>query len=193
MPRAKEFNPDQALQRAMELFWKKGYEATSVQDLVEQMGINRFSLYSTFGSKHALFIAALDRYRDEIVTDGVAVLEGSEEGIPAIRRYFNDALRFFASARGRRGCLMTNSAVEMAPHDRKAAEKVSAHLERLENAFYRQLLKAQKDGDLDKSRNICDWARFLTGAAQGLGVMMKAGQDRHALEGYVDTVLSALA
>ncbi len=64
MPRVKEFDPDQALDRAMELFWRKGYEATSVQDLVEHMGINRFSLYDTFGSKHELFMAALDRYSE---------------------------------------------------------------------------------------------------------------------------------
>ncbi len=87
---------------------------------------------------------------------------------------------------------MTNSAVEMAPHDEQAAEKVRAHLERLENAFHRQLLKARKDGELEKSQNLRDLARFLTGAAQGMGVMMKAGQDRRALEGYVSVVLSAL-
>lgn len=192
MPRAKAFDPDLALDRAMQLFWRKGYEATSVQDLVEQMGINRFSLYDTFGSKHALFMAALDRYRDEIVTAGLSQLEGAEKGLAAIRGYFEGAVDAFGSSPGRCGCLMTNSAVEMAPHDEKAAEKVRAHLERLENAFHRQLVKALQEGELERSEDLRDLARFLTGAAQGMGVMMKAGQDRRVLEGYVGVVLSAL-
>jgi hypothetical protein len=80
----------------------------------------------------------------------------------------------------------------MAPHDSQAGAKVSAHMKRVENAFYRQLLTAQTPGEMKKSQNIRDWARYLTGAAQGLRVMMKAGEDRRALRGYVDTVLSAL-
>ena len=192
MPRPKQFDPDQALRRAMELFWEKGYEATSVQDLVDSMGINRFSLYGAFGSKHDLFIASLDRYSDEVVTDGLAGLEGAEEGIPAIRRYFEAKLGSFVSESRPMGCLMTNSAVEMAPHDSEAGAKVSAHLKRMENAFYRQLLSAQADGELKNGQNPRDLARYLTGAAQGLGVMMMAGQDRRALRAYVDTILSAL-
>ena len=72
MPRPKAFDPDAALQQAMQVFWERGYEATSVQDLVQGMGINRFSLYSTFGGKHQLFVTALERYRDTIVADLLA-------------------------------------------------------------------------------------------------------------------------
>ncbi|MEE8520385.1 MAG: TetR family transcriptional regulator [Gemmatimonadota bacterium] len=193
MPRTKEFDPDQALDRAMQLFWRKGYEATSVQNLVDQMGINRFSLYSTFGSKHDLFLAALDRYRDEVVTDGVSMLEGPEVGISAIRCYFESAAEMAATSKGRRsGCLMTNAAVEVAPHDKEAAARIEAHLERLENAFYRQLRNARKEGELKAGQSLRDLARFLTGAAQGLGVMVTAGKERRALARYVAVVLAAL-
>ena len=75
MPRPKAFDPDAALQKAMQVFWERGYEATSVDDLVQCMGINRFSLYSTFGGKHQLFVAALERYHDTIVADLVGELE----------------------------------------------------------------------------------------------------------------------
>ena len=84
----------------MQVFWERGYEATSVQDLVQGMGINRFSLYSTFGSKHQLFVAALERYRDTIVADLVGELEQSAAGLAAIRQFFTRLVDFFASAQG---------------------------------------------------------------------------------------------
>lgn len=192
MSRPREFNPDVALERAMKLFWKQGYESTSIQDLVDFMGINRFSLYDTFGSKHQLFMKALDRYRDEVVTDGLRMLEGPEAGLPAIELYFKSALAMSEPSSNRAGCLMTNCAVEMAAHDEELASKVRAHLERLENAFHRQLRQARRDGELESRQNLRDLARYLTGAAQGLGVLVKVGQDRKALRGYVNVVLGAL-
>jgi TetR/AcrR family transcriptional repressor of nem operon len=192
MPRAKEFDPDRALDRAMELFWRKGYEATSIQDLVDRMRINRFSLYQTFGSKHDLYLAALDRYRDEVVGDALAAMEGPEAGLAAIRRYFRNAVEFAASRTGWKGCLMTNSAVELAPHDREAAARVAAHLARLEEVFYRRLLEARSKGELGSERKLRELARYLTGAAQGLAVLSKGSPGRRALQGYVSVVLSAL-
>lgn len=192
MARTKEFDPEQALDRAMQLFWRKGYEATSVQDLVDHVGINRFSLYDTFGSKHELFLAALDRYRDRIVSEGLSMLEAPAEGLAAIRRYFKSVLDGAATSAKRRGCLMTNSAIELAPHDAAAAAKVRAHLVRLEAAFHRQLGAARRRGELRARQNLRDLARYLTGAAQGLGVLMKAGRDHAALKSYVAVVLSAL-
>ena len=117
MPRPKAFDPDAALQKAMHVFWERGYEATSVQDLVEGMGINRFSLYSTFGNKHQLFVTVLERYCATIGANLVGDLEHSAAGLTAIRQFFTRLVDFFASAKGWRGCLMTNTAVELAPHD----------------------------------------------------------------------------
>jgi TetR/AcrR family transcriptional repressor of nem operon len=192
MPRAKAFDPDAALQRAMQVFWERGYAATSVQDLVHGMGINRFSLYSTFGGKHQLFVAALERYRDTVVADLVSELEQAVAGLPAIRQFFTRLVRFFASARGWRGCLITNTAVELAPHDPQAAAKVQAYVVRLEEAFYRALLQAQQTGQLAASHACRDLARFLTGSALGLGVLAKTSPGRQALEGYATVVLSVL-
>lgn len=192
MPRTKAFDPDEALDRAMQLFWRQGYEATSVQELVDHMGINRFSLYDTFGCKHELFLAALDRYRDQVVTLGLRVLEGPRSGLEAIRRYFAGALDSVSARGGWRGCLMTNTAVEVAPHDRPTAARVRAHLERQERAFYRQLERAREAGELSSGDDLQDLARYLTGAAQGLGVLAKARRGRRELENYVAVVLSVL-
>lgn len=192
MPRAKEFDPERALEQAMELFWQKGYEATSVQDLVDRMGINRFSLYDTFGSKHALFLKALDRYRDRVVGAALRGLEGPAAGLSVIRDYFDSTIEFGSSKRGWMGCLMTNCAAELVPHDDEAAVKVQAHLRRLENAFYRQLRVARAAGDLKTGASPRDLARFLAGAVQGLGVMCRASVGKRALKSYVETTLSVL-
>jgi len=193
MPRPKAFDPDAALQKAMQVFWERGYEATSVEDLVQGMGINRFSLYSTFGGKHQLFVAALERYRDTIVADLVGELEQSRSGLAAIRQFFTRLVDFFASSQGWRGCLMTNTAVELAPHDPQAAAKVQAYVVRLEEAFYRVLLQAQPTQQ-DAAAHACrDLACFLTGSALGFGVLAKTSPGRQVLEGYARVVLSVLA
>lgn len=191
MPRSKEFDPDHALDRAMRLFWEKGYEATSVQDLVEGMDINRFSLYSTFGSKHDLFLKALDRYRDQVVSAALKAMEETDGGLQLIRRYFDATLKFVNSKQGWQGCLMTNSAVEL-PHDVEAGPKIQAHLKRLEDAFHRQLSVAQRTGELQTERRPRELARYLTGVTQGLGVLSKGSPGRRALKSYVDTALSIL-
>src|SRR2546428_10205183 len=131
MPRPKAFDPDEALQKAMQVFWERGYEATSVEDLVQHMGLNRFSLYSTFGGKHQLFVAALERYRDTIVADLVGELEQSAAGLAAIRQFFTRLVDFFASSQGWCGCLMTHTAVELSPHVSRVAGQGHDHMLRL--------------------------------------------------------------
>jgi TetR/AcrR family transcriptional regulator, transcriptional repressor for nem operon len=192
MPRPKAFDPDAALHKAMQVFWERGYAATSMQDLVQGMGINRFSLYSTFGDKHQLFVAALERYRETIVADLVGELEHSAAGLAAIRQFFTRLVNFFAAPRGWRGCLITNTAIELAPHDPQAAAKVQAYVVRLEEAFYRALLQAQQAQQLAVAHACRDLACFLTCSALGLGVLAKTSPGRQALEAYAAVVLSVL-
>jgi TetR/AcrR family transcriptional regulator, transcriptional repressor for nem operon len=193
MPRTKAFDPDEVLQKAMQIFWEHGYAATSADTFVQGMGINRFSLYSTFGGKHRLFVVALDRYRDTVVADIVGELEQAVSGRATIRQFFTRLVDFFGSAHGWRGCLITNTAVELAPHDAQAAAKVQAYVVRLEEAFYRALLQAQQTGQVAASSKGRDLARFLTGSALGLGVLAKTLPGHRALEGYAAVVLSVLA
>jgi TetR/AcrR family transcriptional repressor of nem operon len=176
----------------MQVFWERGYEATSIEDLVQGMGINRFSLYSTFGDKHQLFVTVLERYSATIVAALMGELEHSAAGLPAIRKFFTRLVEFFASARGWRGCLITNTVVELAPHDPQAAAKVQAYVVRLEEAFYRVLLQAQQTQQLAPSHACRDLARFLAGSALGLGVLAKTSPGRQALEGYAAVVVSVL-
>ncbi len=192
MPRTKEFDPDQVLEKAMQVFWMKGFEATSVQDLVNAMGINRFSMYSTFGNKRQLFLHALDRYCDKVVSGVFEMLDRFEEGAEAIRKFFMAMLEFSCTEQGRHGCLMINSTVELAPHDQMTAARVRAHLDRLENAFSRALSHEYRNRPGEDEKNIQDISRFLSGALLGLGVMARGAPAREVLESHVGITLSVL-
>lgn len=191
MPRAKEFDPDTVLERAMELFWTKGYEATSIKMLVAHMGINRFSLYSTFGDKHQLFLSALARYHQQVADAEISILEGSDDGLESIRRYFRALLDRFTAESGSKGCFMTNTTVELGPHDAKAKESTGAFLLQLQAAFYHALLRAQQRGEIREPR-INDYARHLTNTAQGLGVLAKISPNREILDSIVAVSLGGL-
>jgi TetR/AcrR family transcriptional repressor of nem operon len=190
--RPKEFERDVVLDRAMQVFWSRGYEATSIQHLVDRMGIQRGSLYDTFGDKRALFFAAINRYDQVVTAKLVAVLEDPGSGKDAIRRFFRLKVEA-ALERGRpRGCLVTNSAAELGARDRGAASRVATALTKIEAAFHRAVVRAQKTGEIDPARNPRALARFLTSSAQGLSVMAKASPDRAVLGDIVKVILKAL-
>ena len=191
MPRAKEFDPDTVLEKAMDLFWTKGYEATSIKMLVGHMGINRFSLYSTFGDKHQLFLAAMERYHQKTADAEIAILEGSEDGLESIRRYFVALIDRYTGEGGSKGCFMTNTTTELAPHDEAAKEKTGAFLLQMQAAFYHALIRAQKAGEIREAR-LNDYARFLTSTAQGIAVLAKIGPSREILESIRDVAMKAL-
>lgn len=192
MPRAKEFDPDIVLNRAMELFWSKGYEATSIKNLVDHMGINRFSLYSTFGDKHQLFLSACDRYHETMAEDGLRQLEESEDGLESIRRYMWQLVDRYLGEDGSRGCFMTNTTCELTPHDTEAAEKTGAYLLRVQAAFYRALGRAQQRGEIHNQHRLNDYARFLTSSVQGLAVLAKVKPNRDVFEAVVNVTVDSL-
>ncbi|MEM7772562.1 MAG: TetR/AcrR family transcriptional regulator [Cyanobacteria bacterium P01_E01_bin.6] len=193
MGRHKEFDRNEVLDKAAAMFRMKGYEATSVQDLVNCMGINRGSLYDTFGDKQALFLASLDYYRDQHVTELTKTLLKSSEGIGSIRQFFNLLVENRSGDRGCQGCLMVNTTVERILHDDETAAKVSAHMAILEDAFYRALLRAQRLGEITKThQTLRSLARYFVSSANGLCVTAKTSPDRSVLQDIADTTLSIL-
>jgi len=192
MPRPKEFDREDALDRAMGAFWSKGYAATSVEDLVAQMGIQRGSLYGTFGDKRTLFLTALDRYQRVVARELFEALETPGSGIEAIRRFFRLRVEGSLDRRRPHGCLVTNSMVELSRSDHRAAAKVGDSLAKLEAAFLRALERARAGGELAATQDLRALARFLTSSAQGLSVMAKVVPDRKVLEDVVAVVLAVL-
>ncbi|CAA9399330.1 MAG: Transcriptional regulator, AcrR family [uncultured Rubrobacteraceae bacterium] len=189
MARTKEFEPERVLERAMELFWRRGYEATSLRELLEAMGIGQGSFYGTFGDKHALFLAALDRYREAAEADAVATLE---DGSPkeAIRAVFGGMVDVLAGQEEpRRGCFLANSAVELAPHDAEVGVRISRYVRRLEDTFERTIRRGQATDEIDARRDPRTLARSLVNNSLGLRVLARTGTDRRTLQDAADAAL----
>lgn len=177
MARPKEFDPDEVLDRALELFWERGYEATSMADLVEHLGIGRASLYATFGSKHELYLKALDRYLLKADPSPLEFLSRPGPALPLVRalveRYAQDA----ACDGKRRGCMIVNAAIERLPDDRLVARRVEMAWDGLEAALAAALHRAQAQGELAPDKDPRALARFLFVLMQGLRVVSKAQSD----------------
>lgn len=193
MARKKAFKRDEVLEKAMELFWQKGYEATSIEDLVQCMGINRGSLYDTFCDKHRLFLDAIAHYDDTVAARAIAKLEAPTAGKQAIVDYFQDLIECATADEHKRGCLLTNAAIERCPHDLAATDRINANLKRIEAAFQIALSTAQAKGELHPHYDLNALARFLASSAQGIRVMSKINPDRKALQDVAEIALSVLS
>jgi TetR/AcrR family transcriptional repressor of nem operon len=190
VPRTKEFEPGEALDAAMQLFWRNGYAATSIRDLLDGMGIGYGSLYNTFGDKHALFLACLDRFR-ELRTSWIdEVLEDS--GLSGIEEVFRRTVDGLVGFEPRRGCLLANTAVELGPHDAEVAAKISRYVRHTEAVFERAVIRAQEAGEIPVDRDPRALARFLVNALHGLRVLARVGTDRAVLEDAVRVALDVL-
>ncbi|MFE6158539.1 TetR/AcrR family transcriptional regulator [Streptomyces sp. NPDC056486] len=193
MARTKEFDPDAALQSALELFWRRGYEATSIADLVEALGIGRASIYATFGNKHELYLKALERYAD--FQNPLLLAELSQPGpaLPAVRAVVR---RFGSEAasedRRLNGCFITNTAAELGPHDEPAARRVERSWEHMETLLHSALVRAQAQGELPQDRDPLALARMLLTLMQGLRVIGKASKDGARLRDATEQALTLL-
>lgn len=192
MARTKEFDPEAALRAALKLFWERGYEATSIADLVECTGVARASLYATFGGKHELYLKALDRYGELADPELLAGLSQPGPALPAVRALVERYAREAAGAGGRRGCFVVNTAVELAPHDPAAARRVQASWDFVETALTSALTRAQAQGELAEGRDPRALGRFLLVLLQGLRVMGKAGTEPDRLRDAAVQALTVL-
>ena len=193
MARPKAFDPAQALDCALEVFWHQGYEATSLQDLLEAMGLSKSSFYETFGSKHALYLAAMDRYRETAIARYVRLLGDQDDGLQAIADVFAALVAQLDCPQGRRGCFMNNAMVESAPHDAATEARVREAQRTLEDAFYRAVRRAQAQGQIVLEKDPRALARFLTSSMHGLLSVAKMAPGREALEDVAGVVISTLA
>ncbi len=163
MARPREFDEVTALEAAIDCFWRHGYEATSVRDLADKMGISAPSLYNTYGHKHALFVQALERYLDHSTRARIKRLEDSLPPKQAIRRFIEEIIERSVNDRERRGCFLINSALEVAPHDRELSALIAK-----------------------------DLARLLLGVLLGIRVLARSKPERALLEGVARPALALL-
>jgi TetR/AcrR family transcriptional repressor of nem operon len=176
MAGVKQFERSEVLDRAMTVFWRRGYEATSIRDLVKATGINRGSIYGTFGDKRGLFLAVLDHYTERVAQPLMAELSDPDPR-QAIERMFDSIIRRTSDPRFPRGCLNTNTSLECPTSGDEITRKIAEGFGRQESAIYGVLRRAQIKGLLDSTCDLRALARFFMSVAQGLNVVNKAVAD----------------
>ncbi len=195
MPRQKQYDPNVVVERAMNVFWEKGYEATSVQDLVDATGINRFSMYQAFGDKRGLFLRALEHYFRRVLPQILHLSEDAAGGVTTIRRYFEALETTIMSPLGHRGCFGQNTGIELAHRDDAALEPLNSMYAELNRNFERALETARTRSDIKPGTPVAEIARFLVTVAQGMILMAKTGRDHHFVRSskrQVNTLLDSL-
>jgi TetR/AcrR family transcriptional repressor of nem operon len=190
MARPRAFDETIALDAATDCFWRWGYGATSVRDLGAAMGLGAPSLYNAFGDKHALFTRCLDRYLDGSMRARIRRLEDGHPPRAAIERFLEEVVA--RSLADPRGCLLVNTAVEVAPHDPAIAAVVASRLDELERFFHRCLLAGQRDGSICAARPARDVARLLLTTIMGLRVLARAHPEPALLRGAARQALDLL-
>jgi TetR/AcrR family transcriptional regulator, transcriptional repressor for nem operon len=192
MARPREFDEDAVLNAAMHCFWERGYAATSVRDLAAEMGITGPSLYNAFGDKRALFRRVLERYAQHSARARMARLETTLPPKEAVEAFIAEIVEHSLDDRDRRGCLLVNSALEMAPHDAEIGAEIAAGLGEVEAFFRRTLTAAQADGTVPSDRDPQDLARLLLGVTLGIRVLARTSPERKLLEGMARPALALL-
>ncbi|HEX6131886.1 MAG TPA: TetR/AcrR family transcriptional regulator [Actinomycetota bacterium] len=192
MPRPREFRTDDALDRAIAEFRRRGYGGASLDGLTGAMGIGRGSLYGAFGDKRALFLAALARYADGTTGHLVSRLDDASDPLGAVRETLRTVARRAADPEGRFGCLITNTLAELGTDDADVAAIVEGALGAIGRAYERALLRARAAGTLPAGRSPRALARFLVLTMQGLRVMGRSGASEADLLAMADTAFGAI-
>jgi len=192
MPRPKEFDPDTAAQEAMEAFWERGYNATSVNDLLAEMGLNRGSLYGTFGDKKQLFLAALDKYQDQNVAMIHEVLDQDGSARAAIEALLNLAIEKCTGDGAAKGCLAAKAAMELAPHDKDVAAWLRRFHRRNTDLVARTISRGQERGEITRRIDARAAARFLLNGMAGLRLLGTIGMAENEPRDVVKMMLKVL-
>ncbi|HTY68042.1 MAG TPA: TetR/AcrR family transcriptional regulator [Alphaproteobacteria bacterium] len=190
MGRPRAFDVDEALDAALDRFWRHGYRGTSVRDLADELGIGTASFYHAFQGKRALFLRALERYLDSTTRERIGRLQGSLPPKQAVRAFVREIVE--KSVRDRRGCFLVNSALEVAPHEPALRAEIAARLGEIETFFRRSIKAAQRDGSVPKGRPATAVARHLLTVVLGCRVLARSKPDRKILEGAARSALALL-
>ncbi|MEE8235982.1 MAG: TetR family transcriptional regulator [Gammaproteobacteria bacterium] len=192
MGRTRQFDAAQALDQAMEVFWQKGYADTSMDDLVQATGVSRYGIYGTFGNKRELFLAALDRYAQMTAGVKMRALRQPDASLPEIKGYFRDMLRLNRSNWADMGCMICNTAIEVAPQDEEIEAAVQGYLTMLTVIFSKALKNAKAKGEIPADTDHRRMGRYLTGQLMGLVVFVRSGMAKKDIKAYAESVIDSL-
>lgn len=192
MPRSKVFNEGRVLEAAMLLFWKNGYEATSMQGLEQAMGLNRTSIYNAFGNKRALFQLVLDKYLRVVLSQFLLALEQAPTAKQAIENVLKEVIKLHFNKNYPGGCLVVLSLLENHQHDKQTRAMLDSALKQLSEAIIKRLRQGVEDGNLNIDFECRVVGDQVTALITGMIVMAKASFQKKDLERVIATTVSVL-
>ncbi|WP_395714340.1 TetR/AcrR family transcriptional regulator [Reyranella sp.] len=192
MARLKAFDEERAIDAAVDCFWMRGYDATSVRDLAEAMGIGGASLYNAYGDKRALFARSLERYANRSMRERIVRLEAGHRPKEAIAAFIGEIVERSLKDPDRKGCLLINSALDVAPHDAAIGRVVSGYLDEIRDFFRRNLVAAREAGQVSRRIDADSIATHLLGVIAGIRVLARTGAGRRQLEDVARPALALL-
>jgi len=192
MARPRAFDEAEVLDAAVACFWRHGLEASSVHELAAEMGLNCPSVYNAFGDKRALFAQALERYAERIMRERIRSLEQQSTPKDAIRAFFSSVIERSLDHADQRGCLIVNSAMEVAPHDAELRGVILNYLLEIETFFRGCIERGQALGEIAADLNPGDAARLFLGVMLGIRVAARTNRERALLEGMARPALALL-
>ncbi|MDP9759375.1 TetR family transcriptional regulator C-terminal domain-containing protein [Agrobacterium sp. SORGH_AS_0745] len=190
--RPREFELDEAVRKAMQVFWDRGYHDASLPDLLEGMELSRGSFYKALVDKRGVYLRALDAYIEDAVRSVGETLHSNPSPKAAIRDAFSQQVDQSSGTEGLRGCFVVFAAVEMLPDDKEVAPRISRLFRRLQDLYAAAIIRAQALGEIDPGLDERTLARFLVCQIQGMRVLAKAGADRAETRAMVALALKAL-
>ncbi|HVW96781.1 MAG TPA: TetR/AcrR family transcriptional regulator [Mucilaginibacter sp.] len=192
MARNKDFDESEVLKKAICLFWDKGYNGTSMQDLVDGLGISRSSLYDTFGDKRQLYMKALEVYQQGYGSQLCTLISAAPSAKAAIRNLLEMMVNDLLGDEQRKGCFMVNAGIELGAHDTEVGALICQNELQLEQAFLKAIQQGQESGEIDPQKDPQALARFLGNTVKGLQVSVKSTTDRAFFDDVIHTALTIL-
>jgi len=192
MARTKDFDENEVLAKAIQIFWHKGYNGTSMQDLVDGLGISRSSLYDTYTDKHTLFVKALETYQ----TSGSSKVQKIVNSEGAAKDIIKKLLEFVTDEllgdKDQKGCFMVNAEVEVAPHDAEINNLVCKNDQQMEDAFYQVIKRGKESGEIKSSQDARALSRFFFNTVKGIRVTAKSTTDKSVFDDIIKLTVAVL-
>lgn len=192
MGRPKTFDTEKVMDGAVDCFWSHGYEATSVRDLADYMGIGGASLYNTFGDKRTLFVSALEHYANRTSRERITRLESRGRPRQAIEAFLAEVIERSLGDPARKGCLFVNASLDVVSHDAELGEVVSGYLEEIRAFFQRNIEAGRRSGQMPRTIDAEEVSAHLLGVLLGIRVLARTRPERALLEGAARPALALL-
>lgn len=192
MSRVREFDPDQALQTAINVFWEKGYFDATVDEIVRRSGVAKYGIYGTFGTKDELFRKVLEQYAFDRKQDLQSGIRQDDAALPELRKFFRDAVKAVTPEGRRYGCLLCNTAMEVGSENEEFKTIVDDFFADFAGIIKRCLKNAITKGQLDSSRDIARLATYLATEFKAVLMLARSGESRRAIQEHVKVALSVL-